>query len=251
MPPADQTCRIAMWSGPRNISTALMRAWENRPDTAVWDEPLYACYLQRTRLAHPMAAEVIARYETDWRRLVAQLAGPAPDGAPVFYQKHMTHHLLPEIGRDWLRMVRHGFLIRSPEEVLASYAARREAVAAADLGFLQQAELFGKVADLLGTAPPVFDAADILTDPERELRRMCAAFGLAFDAAMLAWPPGRRPSDGIWAAHWYAAVEASTGWQPYRPRKVSLPASLQRIADQCRPAYEQLRRHCMPARAGR
>ena len=154
-----------MWSGPRNISTALMRAWENRTDCAVWDEPLYACYLAATGIDHPMRAEILATYPTDWREIAAQAVGPVPGGATVFYQKHMTHHLMPDIGRDWLDGLRHGFLIRRPEEVLASYAAKREAVTAADLGFEQQAELFDRIADRQGAAPPVFDARDILRDP--------------------------------------------------------------------------------------
>lgn len=240
---ADTTVRIAMWSGPRNISTALMRAWENRADTAVWDEPLYACYLAKTGLAHPMREEILAAYETNWRRVAARLVGPAPDGAAVFYQKHMTHHLLPSIGRDWLAGLRHGLLIRSPEEVLASYAAKRQEVAADDLGFRQQAELFDWLADRAGAAPPVFDAAAILRDPPGALAAMCAAFGVAFDSSMLRWPAGRRASDGVWAPHWYGAVEASTGWQPYRPPSAALPAALSRIADECRPHYERLRRY--------
>ncbi len=240
----DATVRIAMWSGPRNISTALMRAWENRPDTAVWDEPFYAYYLARTGLDHPMRDEIVANYPNDWQTIAERCTGPAPGSAAVFYQKHMTHHLLEEVGRDWFDGLRHGFLIRPPEEVLASYAAKRETVTAADLGFQQQVDLFNAIADRQGTAPPVFDARDILADPAGALAGMCSAFEVPFMAEMLSWPAGRRDSDGIWAAHWYGAVESSTGWQPYRPPSSPLPADLARIADACRPAYEALRVHC-------
>lgn len=241
----SESVRIAMWSGPRNISTALMRAWENRPDTAVWDEPLYAYYLSRTGLDHPMRDEIIAAYDGDWRTVTARCAGPAPDGAAVFYQKHMTHHLLAEVGRDWLGGPRHGFLIRAPAEVLASYAAKRERVTADDLGFRQQAELFDAIADRQGAAPPVFDARDILADPATALAAMCRAFDLPFRREMLSWPAGRRASDGLWASHWYGAVERSTGWQPYRPPTQPLPAELARIAEACLPAYERLRAHAI------
>ncbi|MEQ9642556.1 MAG: HAD family hydrolase [Alphaproteobacteria bacterium] len=240
---SDGTVRIAMWSGPRNISTALMRAWENRPDTAVWDEPLYAHYLATTDLDHPMREAIVAAYPADWKTITARCAGPAPDGAAVFYQKHMTHHLLDQVGRDWLDGLRHGFLIRAPEEVLASYAAKRESVTAADLGFQQQVDLFDAIADRQGNAPPVFDARDILADPASALAAMCRAFDVAFMPEMLSWPAGRRDSDGLWAAHWYGAVERSTGWQPYRAPIASLPADLARIADACRPAYERLQAH--------
>ncbi|HSK39829.1 MAG TPA: hypothetical protein VK943_08670 [Arenibaculum sp.] len=235
--------RIAMWSGPRNISTAMMRAWENRPDTAVADEPFYACYLAHTGLDHPGRDAVLASQPTDWRAVATAVAeSPVPGGRPVFYQKHMTHHMLPEIGLDWLDRVRSAFLIRDPAEVVASYAQRRPQVDLDDIGATRQEELFDRVADRLGHAPPVVDARDVLTDPETVLDRLCAALGVPFFPAMLHWPAGRRPTDGAWAPHWYAAVEASTGFGPPPPPATPLPADLARVADAARPCYEKLRR---------
>ena len=209
---ADPATRIAMWSGPRTVSTALMRAWENRPDTVVADEPLYAFYLDRTGLDHPGRDEVIASQPTDWRAVLAQLTGaPLPAGAVISYAKHMTHHLLPEVDRAALAPFRHAHLIRDPRELLASYARVRTEPTLADLGLVQQTEIF----ETFGG--PVVDSRDLLTDPEAILRALCQALGVPFDAHMLAWPPGPRDSDGVWASHWYASVQSSTGFTAYRP----------------------------------
>jgi hypothetical protein len=241
---AEDPVRIAMWSGPRNISTAMMRAFGNRPDTAVWDEPYYAAYLAATGLDHPMRAEILAADETDPDRVAARLLGPVPGGRTVFYGKHMTHHMLPGFDLSWTAAVRHAFLIRRPESVLASYVQKRETVTLADIGFTRQAEIFDEVADRLGSAPPVVESADVLADPGGTLERLCAGLGIAFRQDMLAWPAGRRASDGVWAAHWYHAVEASTGFGPPRPevRGADLPAPLRAIAEAATPAYERLAR---------
>src|SRR5688500_10317380 len=179
--------RIAMWSGPRNLSTAMMRSFGNRPDCGVIDEPFYAAYLQITGLRHPLRDEILRRHETDWRQVAQILAGPAPDAKPIFYQKHMTHHMLPEIGRDWMRACRHAFLIRHPARVLASYAAKRERVEFRDIGFQPQAELFDEAAGFLGGPPPVLDAEALLADPRAALGRLCAALGIPFAPEMLSW----------------------------------------------------------------
>lgn len=240
--------RIAAWSGPRNISTAMMRAWENRPDCAVSDEPLYAHYLQATQLDHPGRDEVIAAGDTDWRRVAAALAdGPAPDGAAVWYQKHMTHHLLPGMELGWVHRLENVFLIRDPALVVASYVKSRATVAPEDIGLLQQARLFDEIADRLGTAPPVIDAERFLLAPEVHLRALCARLALPFSERMLAWPAGPRASDGVWAPHWYDAVWKSTGFEPPRERRVELSGDAARAADACRPAYEALARHAMQA----
>jgi hypothetical protein len=237
--------RIAAWSGPRNISTALMRAWENRGDCAVSDEPLYAYYLDRTGLDHPGRDAVVAAGETDWHCVVAALAdGPAPDGRPLWYQKHMAHHLLPEVDTGWVHGLANLFLIRDPALVVASYLKSRATVAPDDIGLLQQARLFDAVADRLGAAPPVIDAERFLRDPEAHLRALCGRLGVAFTDRMLHWPAGPRASDGVWAPHWYDAVWKSTGFEPPRERSVALEGEAQRVADACRPAYETLRRWC-------
>jgi Sulfotransferase domain len=235
----DGPVRIAMWSGPRNISTALMRAFENRSDTAVTDEPLYGHFLLRTGLDHPGREEVIRAQETDWQKVTAALLGPVPDGKPIWYQKHMTHHLLPEIGRAWLDRLTNCFLIRDPHAVLASYVRTRAQPSLEDLGLPQQVELFEQLHARTGRAPPVVDAADVLTDPSRTLGLLCQAIGIPFSQRMLSWPAGRRPTDGVWAPHWYASVWRSTGFRPYRPAP-ALPTRIRPLADACRPLYRRL-----------
>jgi len=200
-----------MWSGPRNISTAMMRAWENRGDTAVWDEPLYAYYLHRTGIGHPGAKEVIAAGETEWRNVVDRITGPVPGGKPVFFQKHMTHHLLDEIDRGWLDQMINCFLIRDPAEVVASYSRAREDAVIKDVGVVQQAEIYDYLRARSQRVPVVLDARDVLQNPEGALKALCDAVGVAFTPRMLSWPPGRRESDGVWAKYWYDSVIASTG----------------------------------------
>jgi hypothetical protein len=237
---SPEPVRIAMWSGPRNISTAMMRAWENRPDTAVVDEPFYAFFLAGTGLDHPAREAVIASQPTDWREVVAGLLGPVPGGRPVFYQKHMTHHVLPQLGLDWLAEVTNCFLIRHPREMVASYVETRSEPTLDDLGYVQQADLFARVADGLGAAPPVVDAKDVLTDPPGMLQALCGRVGVPFTPAMLAWPPGPRDTDGVWAPHWYASVERSTGFIPYRPSAKPVPQGLESLVEQSLGHYEGL-----------
>lgn len=235
------TIRIAMWSGPRNISTAMMRAFENRPDTEVVDEPFYAAFLVRTGIDHPMRQDVIDACEIDPAVVAAGLA--AGRQAPIFYQKHMTHHLLPDFDRRWMEVCSHAFLIRAPERVLASYAAKRADVSLDDIGFVQQAEIFDDVSGRLGAAPPVIDADDVLADPRRTLTALCRALSIPFNEAMLSWPPGRRPTDGVWAPVWYDAVERSTGFSAPTGPPLDLPARLADVAAAARPTYESLARH--------
>jgi len=236
----DAPLRIAMWSGPRNISTAMMRAWENRPDCAVVDEPFYAFFLAESGLDHPAKEAVIASQPTDWEAVVEGLLGPVPGGRPVFYQKHMTHHVLPQMGLDWLAGVTNCFLIRHPREMVASYVETRSEPTLEDLGYVQQAGLFDRVADRLGSAPPVVDARDVLTDPRGVLSALCGTLGVPFSEAMLSWPPGPRPTDGVWAPHWYASVERSTGFMPYRPSRKPVPPYLDSLVEQSLAYYEGL-----------
>ena len=239
-----------MWSGPRNISTALMRSFGARPDTCVIDEPFYAVYLDRTGADHPMREEALASQPTDWRRVVGELLSPLPEEYAVFYQKHMTHHMVEDIGLDWMAQCRNAFLIRSPERVLASYAARRPEVTLDDIGFARQSELFEIEAERLGTAPPVIDADDVLADPRRVLAELCRALGIPFKTAMLEWQPGPRASDGVWAPVWYRAVEQSTGFAAPPISEPVLDARLAAIAEAARPYYDRLARYRLaPARA--
>jgi len=241
--------RLAMWSGPRNISTAMMRSWENRGDSAVIDEPLYAHYLAHTGLDHPGREAVIAAGESDWRKVAARLTGPVPEGKSIWYQKHMTHHLLPHMGREWLGELTHVFLIRDPREVVRSYVKSRPNVTAEDIGLLQQLDIFEYVRQRSGTVPPVIDAAEFLKNPQQQLRTLCARLDVEFTARMLSWPAGARASDGVWAPYWYESVLRSTGFEPYRARDRRVPVAFGELIEAIMPAYEALFAHRMIADA--
>jgi Sulfotransferase domain len=233
---------IAMWSGPRNISTAMMYAFGNRPDCQAWDEPFYAFSLKTLGNDHPMRAEIIAENDSDWDRLVARcVGGPAPPKT-VFYQKHMTHHMLPGYDRRWILQVANAFLIREPERVLASYAQKWSEVSLRAIGFIEQGEIFDMVAQKLGRAPPVVDADDILGNPRDMLNTLCETCGIPFLEEMLHWPKGPKPFDGNWAKHWYNAAWQSTGFAKPPNTAPELPDELKRIADEARPIYERLKR---------
>ena len=237
MPPI----RIAMWSGPRNISTAMMRAWENRPDTVVHDEPFYAHYLAETGIDHPGRDEIIAADETDWRRVVEQVAhAPLPAGKTVYFQKQMTHHILDHIDLAWLGEVSNCFLLRTPGEVINSYLKVRPDFTLFDIGFAQHRHIFRTVREATGQIPPVIDSRDVLEYPRHTLSLLCEALGVPFDERMLAWPAGPRPSDGVWARHWYAAVEASTGFEPYRRKDAPVPEHLADVLAEAEDIYAEL-----------
>ena len=218
----------------------MMRAWGNRDDTIVVDEPFYAHYLKVTGIEHPGADDVISTSETDWRKIVGHLTAPIANGKRIFFQKQMTHHLLPEIDREWLAAVTNCFLIRDPREVIHSYIKKREDPTLEDLGFVQQAEIFEFVRSHTNAVPPVVDARDVLQNPERVLRLLCEAIGVEFSKSMLSWPPGLRKSDGIWARHWYGEVAKTTSFQPYHPTDSDVPERFSAIHKRCRECYEQL-----------
>jgi len=222
-----------------------MRAWENRPDTVVTDEPLYAYYLSRTGLDHPGRAQIIASQPTDPKEILDQLiTAPLPDGAVISYAKHMTHHLLPEVDRAALAPLRHAHLIRDPRELLTSYAKVRNEPTLDDLGIRQQAEIFESFGG------PVVDSRDLLADPEGMLRSLCRALDVPFHPNMLSWPAGPRATDGVWAPYWYDSVHVSTGFAPYRPPAGPFPARLEPLAERCQPYYEQLYRHRITSQEG-
>jgi hypothetical protein len=235
---------IAMWSGPRNISTAMMRAWGNRPDTVVCDEPLYAHYLLTTgHRDHPGHDETVRQHETDWRKVVDVLTGPIPAGKDIFYQKHMAHHILPGMAVDWIEKLTNCFLIREPRETLLSLVKFLPRPTLEETGLPQQVRLFDHLARRSGAEPVVLDARDVLTDPPAALAKLCDALHVPFHEAMLSWAPGPRATDGAWARYWYQDVYSTTTFQPYRPRHGSLPQSLEPLLEQCQRLYRRLYRH--------
>lgn len=240
-----ETVRIAMWSGPRNLSTAMMRSFASRADTYVSDEPFYGAYLKATGDPQPMAGEVIASMDCDWQSVASTMRGPAPDGSRVWYQKHMPHHMEGPVDiRDFPKM-RHAFLIRHPVRVAASYANKRSDINADHLGVTRQRRYFEMIAGTQGRAAPVVDSADILADPAGVLSKLCEALGIQWDGAMLRWNMGPHPQDGVWGTHWYDSVNASTGFGDPPGPFPQLPDAYRRVADQCLEDYEALRAHAI------
>ena len=240
---AHVALRIAMWSGPRNLSTALMRAFSSRPDTTVLDEPFYAHYLRETGIDHPGRDDVIAAYENDWRKVTDFITGPIPGGCAVWYQKHMAHHMLPHIDSQRLidgSALTHAFLIRDPVEVITSYTKVYPTMSLAETGLPYQIDLFDRARRATGRTPPVIDAKDVLLDPHRTLSRLCAALGIEFTEKMLRWPAGPHPQDGNWARHWYDGVNSSTCFEPYRPKHTPVSDALAPMCDEAMKLYNQL-----------
>ncbi len=240
----EEIIRVAMWSGPRNISTAMMRAWENRQDTMVVDEPLYGPYLYKTGKKHAAYEKIMQVQGTDWRPIVNDLTVKTPPTISqkntIFYQKHMSHHLTDDIKLDFVDHLRNGFLIRHPNDVLSSYLRKHHRATPEDLGYPQQVKLFDWIKKRTGITPPILESKDILMDPALMLKKLCKALDVPFDYAMLTWPKGYRDSDGVWAEHWYNRVIESTGFAEYKPKENKLSLEEQKIADKCMPYFETL-----------
>lgn len=234
---------IAMWSGPRNISTAMMRSWENRPDTIVHDEPFYAHYLTQTTYDHPGKDEIIATYQTDWQNVVKTLTGSLPQGKTIYYQKHMSHHLLDHMTIDWLDTLTNCFLIRQPDEMLTSLMQVFPQPTLDQTGLPQQKRIFDHIQQKTGRIPPVIDGRDVLENPREMLSLLCEAVDVPFDDRMLSWPAGKRDSDGIWAKYWYDTVEKSTGFAAYQSKSVPVPDHLQGLLAECNAIYQELHQH--------
>jgi sulfotransferase family protein len=235
---------IAMWSGPRNISTAMMRAWGNRSDTFVCDEPLYAHYLLTTgHTDHPGYKETIRAYESDWTKVADWLTGPIPEAKPIFYQKHMAHHLQPGMGLDWIDRLTNCFLIRQPSETIASLAEFLPSFTVEETGLPQQVALFDRILEHSGAAPPVIDTCNVLTEPRGTLQELCKVVDVPFDEGMLNWPAGPRVTDGAWAPYWYQKVYQTTSFGAIRPRSGVIPEHLRHVLDDCQHLYERLRNH--------
>ena len=232
-----------MWSGPRNISTALMRSFENREDTFVTDEPFYAHYLQHTNVDHPMRDEVIKSGNPNWAAVSDYLTNTIPDEKSVWYQKHMAQHNLPGVDLEWAEKVFNCFLIRDPKEVILSYTKKYEISSVYQLGFPQQFDLFTQLREKRGVPPIVLDSKDILIDPGSMLKKLCRILDIPFTDKMLKWPKGRRNSDGIWGKHWYNAVEQSTSFQAYQKKSEKTPIEYTAIYEESIEYYLQLYNH--------
>lgn len=240
MSDARDCVRIAMWSGPRNLSTAMMRSFGARADCAVSDEPFYAAYLRASGIDHPLRELTLASQSNDPNDVGRALCGPAPRSTPIWYQKHMVQHMLDEFPRDWFAKMRHAVLIRDPAYVAASFDAKRADPTLEDLGAPQMEGVIADIEAATGRTPPIIEAEDVRENPAGVLRALCAALDIAYDPAMTRWRAGRRKTDGVWAAHWYGAVEASTGFAPPSPPPAVAP-HLQEIVTAARPSYERLR----------
>ena len=232
--------RVAMWSGPRNLSTAMMYAFGNRGDCAVVDEPFYAAYLAMTGLGHPMRSEILDSQPQDPETVAEALLRPVPGAKPHYYQKHMTQHMIPGVPRDWMREAVNVFLIRHPARVIASYAAKRENPTLEDIGFRQQAELFELVRGW-GQTPVVVDSHDIRANPAAKLEQLCEAIGIPYSPKMLSWPKGGHKDDGVWAEHWYGAVWNSTGFAGAEGPLPQVPDALQPVLQAAMPYYKQMK----------
>ncbi|WP_224824394.1 sulfotransferase [Cognatishimia sp. MH4019] len=236
-----------MWSGPRNLSTAMMYAFAARGDCAVWDEPFYAAYLSQTGLEHPMREDILAAGEVDPVAVAKRCLSTIPQAQSLFYQKHMCQHMLSGMPRDWMREVQNVFLIRHPARVLASFAQKYEEPTLADIGFAQQAALFDELTVELGQSPLVIDSYDIRQNPRQMLQRLCTALGLSWTDRMLSWPAGGHPDDGVWAVHWYSAVHRSTGFAgPEGPLPV-LTGRYAEVVEKALPYYQRLKAFSLSA----
>jgi len=236
---AEEPIRICVWSGPRNISTALMYSFAQRADTTVYDEPLYAHYLSHTsaRDYHPGADEIIATMENDGEKVVAETI-LGKQATPVAFFKQMTHHLV-ELDQSFMKQTVNVMLTRHPRDMLPSYAEQVSRPTLRDVGYKMHLDLVEYLRSL-GQEPPVLDSEATLRNPRGVLQQLCERTGIPFDEVMLSWPAGSRTEDGIWAPHWYASVHRSTGFQPYKPKKEPFPEHLKPLFDECMPYYVAL-----------
>lgn len=240
----SECLRLSLWSGPRNLSTALMYAFRQRSDTRVVDEPLYGYYLRVSGAVHPGAQEILAALDGDGERVVRDtLLGPCE--RPVLFVKNMAHHLVG-LERDFLDSLTNLLLTRDPRSMLASLVCQIPDPTLCDTGLEHQVEILEReVAN--GRVPVVLEASEVLKNPAAVLTAACERLGLPFEASMLSWPAGPKPEDGVWAPYWYEQVHASTGFAPYRPKTVSLPKRLEPLLNECLPYYERLNTYALKA----
>ena len=226
-----------MWSGPRNLSTALMRSFENREDTKVWYEPFYAYYLKETKKDHPLANEIINKYETNLEKII-DLVTAEKDF--IYFQKHMSHHIIKKIPINWITKGINCFLIRHPKEVLLSYIQKNDLIDSNDLGYPAQLRLFNYI-KTSNKKILVIDAKDLSEKPEIILKKICKKINIPFTEKMLNWPKGRRDSDGIWEKIWYKNVKSSTSFNKILNKEYEIPKKYNHIYNECLRIYDQLK----------
>ena len=239
----SEIIRIAMWSGPRNLSTTMMRSFGARPEAACVDEPFYAAWLTASGEVHPMQAEILASQSSDPAVVAAEMLAPLPPGKTLHYQKQMTHHMLESFPLDWAGEVRHAFLVRHPGRVIASYMKKMDRLSLEAIGVPQQERLWREITARTGAPPPVVDSDLILEDPPAVLERLCRALGIEWDPGMLSWTPGPKPEDGAWAPHWYDAVWKSSGFGSPPGPAPALEGEAARIEKEALASYERLLSH--------
>ena len=232
--------RIAMWSGPRNISTAMLRSWESRADTFVVDEPYYAYYLSQNDLQHPGREDVLREGELDAAKVSHGLVNKTKGNCSIYYQKHMTHHLLDTIDRDWMGSVTNCFLIRDPKDMIISYSKVHPEINSVLLGVEQQREIFEYVKNITGGTPPIIDSKDILMNPKEILSKFCDRIDVEFSDEMLSWPKGPRDTDGNWGKYWYKNVMNSTGFNQYVPKTEEVPEKYLSLYEESYKLYQDL-----------
>ena len=228
---------IFMWSGPRNLSTALMRSFENRVDTNVWDEPLYAYYLKKTKKNHPMAENIINTYETNIDKIIKELTKPSIHKHS--YQKHMTHHILKETPIEWINKGENCFLIRNPKDVILSYIKKNDLNNIDDIGFPMQIKLFN-LTKKLGKKPIIINAEDLSINPKKVLECLCKNLKINFSEKMLSWPKGKRDSDGLWEKVWYKNVQSSSKFEKLTNNNANIPSKYMDIYNECLDIFDEL-----------
>jgi len=239
----NKSKRIGMWSGPRNISTALMRSFENRSDTAVIDEPFYAYFLNETGIKHPIYKEVIQNYDTSWRNVSNALIGPVPNDKNIWYQKLMTHHWVENAPLDWLEKIHNCFLIRNPKQVIISYLKIHNDITPELIGLPQQLHIFNAVIKNTNKIPIVISSEDILENPKLMLSRLCDLLDIPFSNQMLKWPKGNRKSDGIWGKYWYENVVQTTSFNKPEYRDEKFPDKFLNLLKECMYYYKEMEQH--------
>ena len=231
---------IAMWSGPRNLSTALMRSFENRSDCFVSDEPFYPFFLHKTGYEHPLREVIIESGQIDYNEIVEYIIGPIPCSKKIWYQKHMAHHIFPELDMNWTKKIRNCLLIRHPSDVILSYLKKNEIKSIEQLGYPQQVDIYELLSQESESPPIIVDAKDLLQNPKKMLIEMCKNLKIEFDIKMLSWPSGARETDGVWGKHWYKQVKASTGFMPFVEIKKNIPSRYNALHDKCMKCYDFL-----------